>query len=168
MRILQNLNECLLTNKITDFSMNSFSGVTGRGTVPPPDFWPGNFCWPTGKKWQGKYGKGGKKEGKVKMEGGESSKIRKIRRGSFFFFFFAFHFSKRLKFVLGVPKWKFSTGKKAFHAGKKIKKNDFAPSEKFSCYAPELNASYFFKCVLSCTSFQTFSFSFSMLLKQHK
>ena len=28
---------------------------------------------------------------------------------------------------------------KAFHAGKKIKKNDFAPSEKFSCYAPGLN-----------------------------
>ena len=46
----------------------------------------------------------------------------------FFFFFFLFfffvllfflHFSKRLKFVLCVPKWKFSTGKKAFHAGKK-------------------------------------------------
>ena len=26
--------------------------------------------------------------------------------------------------------------KKAFHAGKKIRKNDFAPLEKFSCYAP--------------------------------
>ena len=25
---------------------------------------------------------------------------------------------------------------KAFHTGKKIRKNDFAPSEKFSCYAP--------------------------------
>ena len=28
-----------------------------------------------------------------------------------------------------------STGKKAFHAGKKSGKNYFAPSEKFSCYA---------------------------------
>ena len=28
--------------------------------------------------------------------------------------------------------------KKAFHAGKKIRKNNFAPSEKFSCYAPAL------------------------------
>ena len=27
---------------------------------------------------------------------------------------------------------------KAFHAGKQIRKNDFAPSEKFSCYAPVL------------------------------
>ena len=60
-----------------------------------------------------------------------------MRRGPFFFFFFffffsfAFHFSKRRKFVLGLPKWNFSTGKKAFHAGKKIRKNDFAPSEKF-------------------------------------
>ena len=25
---------------------------------------------------------------------------------------------------------------KAFHVGKEIRKNDFAPSEKFSCYAP--------------------------------
>ena len=25
---------------------------------------------------------------------------------------------------------------KAFHAGKKIRKNDFAPSEKYACYAP--------------------------------
>ena len=28
---------------------------------------------------------------------------------------------------------------KAFHAGKKIRKNDFAPSEKFSCYAPGMD-----------------------------
>ena len=26
---------------------------------------------------------------------------------------------------------------KAFHAGKKIRKNDFAPSEKYTCYAPD-------------------------------
>ena len=26
---------------------------------------------------------------------------------------------------------------KAFHAGKKIRKNDFAPSEKYSSYAPD-------------------------------
>ena len=26
---------------------------------------------------------------------------------------------------------------KASHAGNKIMKNDFAPSEKFSCYAPD-------------------------------
>ena len=25
---------------------------------------------------------------------------------------------------------------KAFHAGKKIRKNDFAPSEKYACHAP--------------------------------
>ena len=49
---------------------------------------------------------------------------------------FAIHFSKPLKFVLGLPKWEFSTGKKAFQAGEKIRKNDFAPSENFSSYAP--------------------------------
>ena len=28
---------------------------------------------------------------------------------------------------------------KAFHAEKKIRKNDFAPSEKYACYAPDLD-----------------------------
>ena len=26
---------------------------------------------------------------------------------------------------------------KAFYAGEKIRKNDFAPSEKYACYAPD-------------------------------
>ena len=73
------------------------------------------------------------------MEGG---KVIKIVGDLFFFFslfktfFFFFHFSKRLKFVLGLPKWGFSTEKIAFHARKKIRKNNFAPSEKYACYAP--------------------------------
>ena len=58
----------------------------------------------------------------------------------FGWFFFAFHFSKRLKFVFGLLKWEFFTGKKVFHAEKKIRKNDFAPSEKYSCYAPGLRS----------------------------
>ena len=33
-------------------------------------------------------------------------------------------------------------GEKAFHAGEKIRKNDFAPSENFSCYAPAWNQLY--------------------------
>ena len=28
---------------------------------------------------------------------------------------------------------------KTYHAGKKIRKNDFAPSEKYACYAPVQN-----------------------------
>ena len=28
---------------------------------------------------------------------------------------------------------------KAFHAGEKIRKNDFVPSEKYACYAPCLD-----------------------------
>ena len=58
-----------------------------------------------------------------------------MRRG---LFFFAFSLKKKtlkfVLFVLGQPKWKFSTGEKAFDA----RKNDFAPSEKFSCYTPGL------------------------------
>ena len=53
---------------------------------------------------------------------------------SFLFFFFlllfACHFSKPRKFVLGLPKWKFSTGKKHFTPGKKSGKMTLTPSEK--------------------------------------
>ena len=45
-----------------------------------------------------------------------------MRRGPFFFFF-CFSLFKTTKFVLGLPKWKFSTGKKN-------QENNFAPSEK--------------------------------------
>ena len=51
------------------------------------------------------------------MEGGNEERT----------FFFAFHFSKALKFALGLPKWEFSTGKRHFTPEKKIRKNDFAP-----------------------------------------
>ena len=57
----------------------------------------------------------------------------------FLLFFFAFHFWKWRKFVLGLPKSEFSTGKKHFTSGKKIRKNYFAPSEKYACYAPVPN-----------------------------
>ena len=52
--------------------------------------------------------------GKLKIEGGKGRKW-----GEDLFFFFAFHFSKPLKFGLGVPKWEFSYQEKAFHTGKK-------------------------------------------------
>ena len=65
----------------------------------------------------------------------------------FILFYYIFFFcSSLLKtteicFVLGVPKWEFSTGKeKTFHAGKNIRKNGFAPLRKYACYAPEWNA----------------------------
>ena len=73
-----------------------------------------------------------KREGwKLKMEEG---KVTKWVEDLFFFFFkfyLAFHFSKPLKFVLGWPKWEFSTWKKHIKPGK----NYFAPSEKYSSYA---------------------------------
>ena len=109
----------------------------------PRDFWLGNFCWPTGKKEAKKKGKGWKIEkkkenckrerGKLKMEGG---KVRKWF--FFFFFFFCFSLFKTTKICFGSTKMEIFYQEKAFHAGKKIGKNDFAPSEKFSCYTPSL------------------------------
>ena len=74
-----------------------------------------------GKEREGKTGKWRRKEGKsrkgrLKIENGRR-KSYKMRRG--LFFFLAFHFSKPLKFVLGLPKWEFSTGEKHFLPGKK-------------------------------------------------
>ena len=43
--------------------------------------------------------------------------------------FFAFHFWKRRKIILGLPKWEFSTGKKHFTPGKKTGKMTL-PSQK--------------------------------------
>ena len=62
-----------------------------------------------------------KKKGKWKIENGRG-KSYKMRRGPFFFFSFPFHFSKPLKFVLGLPKWEFSTGKNQFTLGKNQEK----------------------------------------------
>ena len=55
----------------------------------------------------------------------------------FLFFFFCFSLFKTTGICLGIPKWEFSTGKMHFTPGKKSGKNDFAPSEKYACYAPE-------------------------------
>ena len=60
------------------------------------------------------------------------------------FFFFAFNFLKPLNSVWGVPKWKISSGKKHISRREKIRKSDFAPSEKYSCYATDALQSYGF------------------------
>ena len=64
-----------------------------------------------------------------------------MRRGfcfCFVLFCFFFHFSlfKMNEICFWSTKMGIFYRVKAFHAGKKIRKNDFAPSEKFSCYAP--------------------------------
>ena len=116
------------------------SDVTGRGAGASRDFWPGNFCWPTGKREWRKNGKMETKTRKMRWKiENRRRKSYKMRRGlsSSSSSSSSFHFLKWLKFVLGLPKWKFSTDReKAFYTGKKIQKNDFAPSEKFSCHAP--------------------------------
>ena len=139
-------------SKITPLGLlNSFQwrnrrgGGGGRGQSAPRDFWPGNFCWRIGKNEARKKGKRGenweekkencKREGvKLEMEVG---KVIKEVRNFFFSFCFAFHFLKRREFILGLPEWEFATGKKSISCREKIRKNDFAPSEKYACYAPD-------------------------------
>ena len=56
----------------------------------------------------------------------EAGKV--LKRGEDLFFF-AFHFWKQRKFVLGLPKWEFSTGKKHFTSGKKSGKMTLPPQK---------------------------------------
>ena len=102
--------------------------------VPPRDFWPGNFCWPTGEKEARKKGERGgnweeKKEnckregGKLKMEGGKVTKWGEH---------FCFSLLKTTKICFVSTKMEIFYREKAFHAGKKIRENDFAPSGKFA------------------------------------
>ena len=109
------------------------------GRVPPRDFWPGNFCWRIGKKKARKKGKMGENwEEKVENWKWKQENVRKRGEDLFFFFFFFFCFSllKTTKICFGSTKMGIFYREKAFHAGKKIRKNDFAPSEKYACYAP--------------------------------
>ena len=57
---------------------------------------------------------------------------------SFFFFFFCFALLKTTEICFGSTKMGIFYREKTFHAGEKIRKNDFAPSEKYACYAPGL------------------------------
>ena len=67
----------------------------------------------------GEKNKNCEREGETKMEGEEVWNCAE----DFFSLFFACHFSKPLKSVWGVPKWKISTRKKAFFIrGKNLEK----------------------------------------------
>ena len=114
-------------------------GRGGRGQSAPP---PPTSDWEISADLPGKKGKRGenweenkencKREGeKLKMEGG---KLQNEERT--FFFFFCFSLFKTTQICFGSTKLEIFYREKALHTRKKIRKNDFAPSEKFSCYAP--------------------------------
>ena len=114
------------------------------GRVAPLYFSLGNFCWPTRKRGVRKKGKMGRKRkiwkgrgGKLKMEW-KNGRGKVWRRAEDFFFFFACHFLKPLKFVWGLPKWTIFTKKKHISRREKFGKSDFAPLEKHFSYATAL------------------------------
>ena len=104
-------------------------GAGGGGTEWPPDTSHQEISANLpGKERQRKKGKMQKKENR-KREAGKlivRGKVTKWGEDFFLlFFFFAFHFSKPLKFVLGLPKWEFSTREKHFTLGKNSGKMSF-------------------------------------------
>ena len=54
-----------------------------------------------------------------------------------FFLFCFFSLFKMNEICFGSTKMEIFYREKAFHAGKKIRKYDFAPLEQFSCYPPD-------------------------------
>ena len=76
------------------------------------------------KKWKRKVENWKWKEEKLKKE---------VRT---FFFFSRLSLFKTTEICFGSTKMGIFYQEKPFHAGKKIRKNDFAPSEKYACYAP--------------------------------
>ena len=66
---------------------------------------------------KGKMEQKRRKIGKGKVENRKWKEEKLQNEEGTFFFFFAFHFSKPQKFVSGLPKWEFSTGKKHFTPG---------------------------------------------------
>ena len=107
---------------------NRRRGGGGQGAECPQRLLTGKFIIYREKEAR-KKGKRGEnweeeKDNYCKREGGKLKNGRwksyKMRRGLFFS-------------LLSIQNHQ----EKAFHAGKKIRKNDFAPSEKFSCYDPE-------------------------------
>ena len=96
----------------------------GAQCPPPRDFWPGNFCWPTGEREVRKKGKMEQKirkikKGRWKIENGRRS--YKTRRGPFFYFIlFYFSLFKKTEICFGSTKMGvFYQGKKHFTRGKK-------------------------------------------------
>ena len=63
--------------------------------------------------------------------------LKRVEDLFFFFFFFCFSLLKMTKICFGCNKMGIFYQEKTFHTGKKIRKNDFAPSEKYACYAPD-------------------------------
>ena len=119
----------MLLSTTSKYIMNSciatqWRNRRGGGRVPPETFDREISAHLPGKKRK-------IVKGKVKIENGRREKFQNEERTFFFFFFFfAFHFSKWLKFVLGLPKWKFATGKKHFTPGKKKSGKITLPPQK--------------------------------------
>ena len=124
------------------------SGVTGRGQSvhPKTSDWGISADLP-GKERQGEQVKWSRKEGKLKrgseklkMEGGNVTKLGEVFFFFLFYFFFlCFSLFKMTEVCFGCIKIGIFYSEKAFTSGKKILKSDFAPSEKYSSYTPATN-----------------------------
>ena len=76
-----------------------------------------------------------------------------IEERTFFFFFLLF---KTTEICFGSTKMGIFYREKAFHVGKKIRKNDFAPSVKYFSYTPAWSWTIMYKfthCVIFCVWF---------------
>ena len=85
--------------------------------------------------------------------GSRKTSEKEVRTFFFFFFFFCFSLLKMTKICFGSTKMGIFYREKAFHVGKKIRKDDFAPSEKYACYAPVVHYILFVRWAYSVLFF---------------
>ena len=113
------------------FSMFS-RGAGGRGQSSPQRLLTWKFLLTYREKRGKEKGKGVKIEKKRrKIVKGKVEKLQNEERT------FCFSLFKTTKICFRSTKMEIFYREKAFHTGEKIRKNDFAPSEKFSCYTSD-------------------------------
>ena len=116
------------------------SGVTSAGGRVPPETSDREISAELpGKKRQGKRGEIEKKRRKIVKGKVENRKriVEKLQTEERTPLFFSFSLFKMTKISFGSTKMEIFYREKAFDAGKKIRKNAFAPSEKIFLLRPD-------------------------------
>ena len=129
--------ECLATSLHPIFqegkSEDQWRNRRGVGQSAPWHFSPGNFSNLPGKNGKGRKGKWSGKEGKFERE--EVEKLKMEGERFFFVLFLLVTFWNHWN-LFGCTKMDKLYREKSYSMPGKIRKTDFAPSEKYSSYAP--------------------------------
>ena len=125
------MNRSFFFLSLSTFTINAISsGVTGGGRVPLETFDREISADLTGKREAREKKENGEKEGKLRRVENWKWKEEKLQNEERTFFFY-FSLFKTTEICFGSTKIEIFFRETAFYAGKKIRKNDCAPSDIF-------------------------------------